>query len=329
MGYKVAVDSGHGMATPGKRTPPLPEDIYINGRRAKPAGEAIREKEWNKAVAEALMAALTRCGMEPVNVSPGSDDVPLAARVAAANKAGADIYVSEHYNASTGKWWSGGYLVAFVSQYASSKAKRLGAAILEEQAKVTPWPSNGVAIDVSYGQGNLYVLRHTAMPAVLIESGFMDCLDQAQCMVDPVFVRDVAESQCKGICAYFGVAYVAPGSEGVQPEPDTPPAPARGKETILAWQQAALQDGFAFPLCGADGLWGSECEAVARAAVVKRRSTYKHQHLTRIVQAAVGVTADGLCGPNTDKAIRAWQVRNGLTADGCVGISSWRKLLGV
>lgn len=328
MAYKVAVDSGHGMATPGKRTPPLPENIYIDDLRIKAAADIIHEKEWNKAVAEALMAALGRCGLETVNVSPGTDDVALSARVAAANECGADIYVSEHYNAASGQWWSGGYLVAFVSQYADNKARALGQAILAEQAKVTPWPCNGVVTDVSYGQGNLYVLRHTRMPAVLVESGFMDVWDSAQKMVDPAFVQAVAEAQCKGICSYFGVAYVAPGDAPAAADPTPTPA-NKGNETVLAWQQAAIQDGFSFPRCGADGLWGNECETVAKVAVVKRRSSYQCRNLTRIVQAAVGVTVDGLCGPNTDKAIRAWQGRNGLAVDGCVGINSWRKLLGV
>lgn len=326
MAYKVAVDSGHGMATPGKRTPPLQEDIYIDGRKVKAAADVIHEKEWNKAVAEALTAALGRCGLETVNVSPGTDDVALSARVAAANDSGADIYVSEHYNAASGQWWTGGYLVAFVSQYAGDKAHALGRAILAEQAKVTPWTSNGVATDVSYGQGNLYVLRHTRMPAVLVESGFMDVWEHAKRMVDPAFVQAVAEAQCKGICAYFGVAYAPPEQSG-QPAPK--PTEDKGSSAVRAWQQAAIKDGFSFPRHGVDGLWGLECGTVARAAVVKRRATYQYRNLTRIVQAAVGVTVDGLCGPNTDKAIRAWQGRNGLAVDGCVGINSWRKLLGV
>ena len=216
--------------------------------------------------------------------------------------------------------------MAFVSQYAGDKANALGRAILAEQAKVTPWTSNGVATDVSYGQGNLYVLRHTRMPAVLVESGFMDVWEHAQKMVDPAFVQAVAEAQCKGICAYFGVAYAPPEQSG-QPAPK--PTEDKGSSAVRAWQQAAIQDGFDFPRCGVDGLWGNECETVAKVAVVKRRATYRYPNLTRIVQAAVGVTVDGLCGPNTDKAIRAWQGRNGLAVDGCVGINSWRKLLGV
>jgi hypothetical protein len=37
------------------------------------------------------------------------------------------------------------------------------------------------------------------------------------------------------------------------------------------------------------------------------------------VQAKLGVTADGVVGPQTRKALRAWQRKQGLTADGVIG----------
>lgn len=99
------------------------------------------------------------------------------------------------------------------------------------------------------------------------------------------------------------------------------------KPTVREWQLAAIADGFKFPEYGVDGLWGRECEAVAKKAVVKKRLIYTYQNLTKIVQKVVGVSADGKCGKNTDAAIKAWQAANGLTADGAVGLMSWRKIL--
>ncbi len=101
------------------------------------------------------------------------------------------------------------------------------------------------------------------------------------------------------------------------------------KNEVLQWQKAAIADGFKFSKFGADGKWGAECESVAKKAVCKKRVTYKYKNLTRIVQEAVGVTADGMFGVNTQKAVKAYQKANGLTADGCVGINTWKKLLGV
>lgn len=99
--------------------------------------------------------------------------------------------------------------------------------------------------------------------------------------------------------------------------------------TVLAWQKAAAADGYKFPLYGLDGLWGSECEGVAKRAQVKKRVIYTNKNLTRIVQRVVGVTVDGLCGPDTQKAIKAWQKAHSLEADGIVGIKTWKKMLGV
>ena len=99
--------------------------------------------------------------------------------------------------------------------------------------------------------------------------------------------------------------------------------------TVKEWQKAAIADGFAFPKYGADGIWGAECEAVAKKAVVKKRSTYMYKNLTKIVQKVVDVEVDGLCGTATTAAIKEYQKKNGLTADGCVGIKTWKKMLEV
>lgn len=100
-------------------------------------------------------------------------------------------------------------------------------------------------------------------------------------------------------------------------------------KSVLNWQKAAIADGFTFPKYGADGEWGSECESVATKAIVKKRTFYKYTNLTKIVQAAVGCTVDGKCGKNTKAAIIAYQKNRGLTADGCVGLNTWKKILGV
>ena len=101
------------------------------------------------------------------------------------------------------------------------------------------------------------------------------------------------------------------------------------KLTVKEWQQAAIADGFKFPKYGADGDWGNECIAVAKKAIVKKRTTYTNRNLTKIVQKVVGVAADGLCGSETRAAIINWQRSNGLSADGEVGLNTWKKMLGI
>lgn len=102
------------------------------------------------------------------------------------------------------------------------------------------------------------------------------------------------------------------------------------KITVLEWQKAAVADGFKFPKFGTDGKWGSECEAIAKQAVCKKRTlTYKYKSLTKLIQRVVGVTADGKFGSGTKAAVVIWQKEHGLTADGCVGFNTWKKILNV
>lgn len=100
-----------------------------------------------------------------------------------------------------------------------------------------------------------------------------------------------------------------------------------GENAVKTWQKAAKADGFKISV---DGVWGKECEAVAKKAICKKHIIgYKNKNLTKIVQKAVGVTADGKFGNNTKKAVIKWQGLMGISADGVVGLNTWKKILGV
>lgn len=102
-----------------------------------------------------------------------------------------------------------------------------------------------------------------------------------------------------------------------------------GINIVKAWQNAAIADGFKFPKFGADGMWGSECEEVAKKAICKKRLIYKYKNLTKIIQAALGVDADGKFGSGTKKAVIEYQKKHGLSADGEVGLNTWKKILDI
>ncbi|MCM3224846.1 peptidoglycan-binding domain-containing protein [Terribacillus saccharophilus] len=46
----------------------------------------------------------------------------------------------------------------------------------------------------------------------------------------------------------------------------------------------------------------------------------------RRIQRALGVTADGIFGPNTRQAVINFQRNNGLGVDGIVGQATWNRL---
>lgn len=115
--------------------------------------------------------------------------------------------------------------------------------------------------------------------------------------------------------------------EEIRPTP-TPVKP-KGVVSVLDFQRAVLKDGFELPRYGADGCFGSETEAVAKKALVKVEKPTQFHHRTRLVQEAVGAANDGYCGEQTKIAIKAYQKASKLTADGVVGVKTWKKLLGV
>ncbi len=252
MAYLVAVDSGHGMETAGKRTPAIPEAWF-----GKKKGESIHEKEFNKPAAEYLIAALNRCGINTVNVSPGTADIPLKDRYTAANKAKADIFVSKHYNAATGIWGNANGIETLISQYASDESRKLAGLVQEELVLAHKRRDRGVRIDIEHSGINIAVLCNTTMPAILTESGFMDNLSEAKTMLDPDFQKADAEATCRGICKYFKVTYISEQTEYI-PEQNITRLSA---ETDIKWLQEKLNK--ALPGCShiplkIDGVYGTK-----------------------------------------------------------------------
>ncbi len=98
---------------------------------------------------------------------------------------------------------------------------------------------------------------------------------------------------------------------------------------VLSFQRAATADGFKFSKYGCDGQYGSETQSVMQKCVVKRRLFYKYKNATKLVQRLLGIEQDGLCGKDTEAAIKKFQKEKGLTVDGCCGPQTWFKLLNI
>lgn len=217
--YLVAIDAGHGMHTEGKQSVPMSKNLYIDNKLVREKGKIIKENEWNRGVSEYLSAALKRCGIDTMFTADmtGKTDIPLSTRANTANKKGADILISNHYNAigNCDTWQSRvkGLLV-LRTKNASSKSIKLGKLAAKHLEKDIDYEySYGLMRDVDMSGFTLAILRQTTMPAILIEYGFMDYEKEAKLMLDKKHQKKCAEAVAKAVCEYFGVTYVAKKSE--------------------------------------------------------------------------------------------------------------------
>jgi N-acetylmuramoyl-L-alanine amidase len=147
----IAIDYGHNSRP----------DTGCNGL----SPEYPREDELVKAIAEELHERLWAEGFKTVNCHPGkvsSVSESLRKRIAKANAADADYFISIHMNCFNKRAYG-------TEQFATSPAgKRLANAIQEELVKLG-FANRGVKEG-----GHLFVVRETAMPAVLVEVCFCD-----------------------------------------------------------------------------------------------------------------------------------------------------------
>lgn len=193
----IALDDGHGMETQGKRTPVF-ED-----------GSFMKENEFNRAVVKYLDDELKRCGFKTLLVAECDTDIPLQTRTNLANNIitnkynrQADLYISVHANACTGNWGNWGGIETYIYTYTDSVTEEIANIIHKNLIKGTPLKDRGVK------RGNFHVLRETAMPAVLVECGFMDNREEAKLLMSEKYRKECATEIAQAICEVYGVDYI-------------------------------------------------------------------------------------------------------------------------
>ena len=159
---KVLIDNGHGVETPGKRSP--------DGR--------LREYAYTREIADRVISRLQAEDIDAIRIVPEKEDISLQERVARANKYYAEsgkqtILVSIHCNAAGdgSKWMRARGWSVFIDPTASADSKRLATAMADvaEEKGVTVRKETG---DRNYWIANLYICKHTNCPAVLVENFF-------------------------------------------------------------------------------------------------------------------------------------------------------------
>ncbi len=111
----------------------------------------------------------------PETVLGTSNSSSLSARVNLANSWGADIFLSLHTNAAANPNATG--CETLIYRRSSSVAFGLATDIVDELSRISGLRNRGVI-----ERPGLYVLKKTAMPAVLVEMGFITNIEDAELM---------------------------------------------------------------------------------------------------------------------------------------------------
>jgi len=180
---KIALDAGHGIHTPGKRTPDDEREWRFNDKVLRSA----------KAELEAYK------GVEILRVDDptGERDVPLKERTNKANEWGADVYVSIHHNANTGKWGTWGGTETYVHESKPKDSVKLAEIVQPLLAEAYGLRNRGV------NNANFHVLRETKMTAILTEGGFMDSKTDIKALRDDNKLARAGLAIAEGVAKYF------------------------------------------------------------------------------------------------------------------------------
>ena len=192
---KILLDNGHGIETPGKRSP---DGLF-------------REYEYDRIIASRVTAELLDCGYDAQLLVPEASDIPILERCRRVNAicdelGSADvILVSIHVNASEsdGKWHNASGWSAFTTP-GITKADLLAYDLYDAAKK------NLVGQKIRLFNGpkepdfeeNFYILRHTKCAAVLTENMFQDCRKDVEFLQSRAGKEAITMLHVEGITEY-------------------------------------------------------------------------------------------------------------------------------
>lgn len=197
---KILLDNGHGIETPGKRSP---DGLFL-------------EYKYNRLIASRVTAELNDCGYDAQLLVPEISDIPLAERCRRVNAVcdevgvGNVILVSIHVNAagSDGKWHKSSGWSAYTT-HGITRADLLAYDLYEAAMKYLV----GQKIRLFNGpkepdfESNLYLLKHTKCPAVLTENMFQDCLSDVAFLQSRAGMEAITMLHVEGIVEHIDKPY--------------------------------------------------------------------------------------------------------------------------
>ncbi len=182
---KIGLDAGHGINTPGKRTPSGEREWSFNNKVVKAATDRLNQYENVQVIR--------------LDDASGNSDISLTARTNKANVEKVALVVSFHHNANSGIWgtWGGTETYTLTGSY--PETERLGRLI---HAKVMG--AYGLR-DRGLKKADFHMLRVTSMPAVLVEGGFMDSTTDIVKLRDDNVLRNAGIGVADAIAEYLGL----------------------------------------------------------------------------------------------------------------------------
>lgn len=173
----VVIDAGHGGSDPGA--------VGIGG---------LREKDVVIDISRQVSQILERNGVTVVMTRQDDRTIDLAPRTQLANRVNANLFVSIHANAINMSRPD----VNGLETYYYSSGQRLAQTIHRSMLRsFTNMRDRGVR------RARFYVLRHSNMPAVLVETGFVTGRDDARMLANPTERTRMAEAIAQGILQYI------------------------------------------------------------------------------------------------------------------------------
>ena len=182
----ITIDPGHGGSDSGA--------VGHNGYTEKEGAFAISQKVasiLNQSGAKVVMTRDSDVDVYGPNASARNE---LQARVDIGNNANSDIFVSIHCNAFVNPAANGTQTFYYGSSY---QGQRLAQSIQEKMIEANGLRDRGISTC------NFYVVKHSYMPAVLIETAFITNYDEEALLSDDEWQTTMAKAIAEGINEYF------------------------------------------------------------------------------------------------------------------------------
>ena len=193
---KILIDNGHGLNTPGKRSP---DGKFL---------EAI----YNREIARRIIADLIDRGYDAELLVPEEEDISLKERVRRANEhcqalgKSNVILISLHLNAAgDGTKWMNATGWSCYTCKGQTQSDTLANCLYE--AAIKNFPGRRIRTDYSDKdpdwEENFYLLRKSLCVAVLTENYFQDCLSDVQFLQSRAGKQAIIDTHVEGIIEYI------------------------------------------------------------------------------------------------------------------------------